>query len=237
MTGFERAGTLARAAANAPDSEHLGATLRSVLVRPDDGIRRFVARVRTRRRHGAALAEGAATYVLSGIGGAALMSLWLRAGGALGLRSVSPGEFRWGYLGASLVAGAIVGVAATVVWGALRRLAGIEAVAPSDARALWGIAALPQLFFLVLAVGDIAVGGRSLYAGVRPEGAVAMVWGAVSIAAAAALAVWSAVLLVTGVRTTGHSPPLGRVLGAAAIAWLTVAVVLAAAVGVAAALA
>ncbi|HEU4480932.1 MAG TPA: hypothetical protein VFS18_03530, partial [Actinomycetota bacterium] len=63
-----------------------------------------------RERAGETPAEGWSPYILSALGGAALMLLWLKVGALISLREGTADDFRWLYLVAASVMGAGVGL-------------------------------------------------------------------------------------------------------------------------------
>lgn len=192
-----------------------GATLRVVLFDPRRG---FPAAVGSRTE-----ARGATSALLAALGGASTMLLWLKLG-ALAGRGASVGEFRWGYLVASLAAGAVAGVIAQRLWSmALPRLVRSQAVAlgPPRLRTLWGLASLPHaLSMLVLLPVDSVVAGPAAFTTGRLTGPLPTIWTAISIAAGVSLACWSVYLFIVGTGSTGTRR--GPAIGVAVVAWIAV---------------
>lgn len=232
--------TSSRAAARSAASAQLGGTLRSILVSPQEGFRAAFARADKRQRHGARIPEGAAPFVMGACGGAALMFLWLKVGGLLGLRSMAPSDFRWSYVVVAAVGGALLGFVAQAVWGSIGRvvLGRLDApTTPARMRIAWGASALPQVFaLLVLFPLDVAITGRSLFTGERVTATFPAIWAALSVALSVSLAAWSAYLFWRGLQVgSGASPSHTSIAMGAALGCLVVVVVafLVAAVGLA----
>jgi hypothetical protein len=138
--------------------------------------------------------------VLAAVGGAAAMLLWLKLGGALGLRQVA--IFRWSYLAGALVVGAALGLLVQGVWAIagtrVARLLGYAA-RPSDFRLVWGGSALPQVFALVVLLPlDLMIAGQATFTTARFADSLAAAWASLSIALAVALSVWSLYLFIRG---------------------------------------
>jgi hypothetical protein len=230
--------TSARHRATAPT--RLGLTLRSVALAPRDG---FAAAFRTserRARAGERPPEGWAPYVLGATGGAAVMSLWLKAGARGSRGGADPGSVDPALLVAALVAGALLVLGGQLLWGVVGpwladRLGGCAL--GRDLRLVWGAAALPQTLSLaVLVVLDLLVVGPSLYGGGPLADPLGRAWAALSIALALALAVWSLWLFVRGLQVAGGLD-LARATALAGGAVATCALVVGTAAALAAALA
>jgi hypothetical protein len=195
-------------------SSDLGATLRSVLLSPERGYRGAMRVAIRRERAGRKPAEGIAPFVLAAAGGAGAMLLWLKLGGALGLRHAAGADFRWAYLLSAVVVGAVLGVLAQGVWGAAGPIVGRALGGDpkgADLRLVWGGASLPQVFALILLLPlDVSIAGPASFTDARFADSLSAAWASLSIAVAAALAVWSLYLFVRGTQvTTGLG--LGRV--------------------------
>ena len=189
-------------------SAHLGSILRGVLVSPRGGLEAALAATERRARTEASRPEGLAPYVLSMAGGAAAMIVWLKLGGLLGLRNVQVPEVRWSDLGLSLLAGALLALAAQLLWGAAGKFTfkRMKAqVRSRDLRIVWGAAALPQAIGLVVLLPlDLLIVGTKTFATVRLADPVSTGWAAISIAVAVALMVWSLFIFVRGMQLVGH---------------------------------
>ena len=130
------------------------------------------------------------------------MLLWLKLGGALGLRQVA--AFRWSYLIGALVAGAMLGLLVQGVWAVggpwAARVLGGDARA-SDLRLVWGGAALPQVFALIVLFPlDLMIAGQTTFTTARFADSLSAAWASLSIALAVALALWSLFLFVRGTQ-------------------------------------
>ena len=185
-------------------SARLGLTVRSILLAPAEGFGGAAQALERRARAGRRPIEGISTYLLSGIGGAALGSLWLKLGALLKLRAVCTTEYIAAFIVASFVLGALLAWIAQAVWGgsgpaAVRGLRG-EA-SGSEMRFVWGAAALPQVFVLaVLLPLDLILVGSSTFTTAPLDESLSTAWAALSIALAISLAVWSLYLFFRGVQ-------------------------------------
>jgi hypothetical protein len=229
-----------RAASRSAASAQLGGTLRSILVSPQAGFRAAFVSADKRQRFGARVPEGAASFVMGACGGTALMFLWLKLGGLLNLRSMAPADFRWSYVIVAAIGGALLGLIAQVVWGAVGRIlfARFDApVTPARMRLSWGASALPQAFaLLILFPLDVAITGRGLFTGERISASFPAIWAALSVALSVSLAAWSGFLFWRGVQTASGASTTHAAIAVAAAAGCLVLVVagfLLAAVGLA----
>ena len=183
-------------------SARLGLTLRSVLLSPREGFAGAIKAADRRSRTGTRGAEGVAPYVLSFVGGAAVLVLWLKLGALFGLRSVGGDGFRWDYLVASMAAGGLGALVGQVLWGfAGRGLLGALGgdPRPRDLRIVWGAASFPHVFALaVLLPLDLIIVGTNTFTNVRLQDNLSTGWAALSIAFATSLAMWDAYLFVRG---------------------------------------
>jgi hypothetical protein len=152
---------------------------------------------------------GVSTHVLAALGGAALMLLWLKVGGLLGLRRIPLVEFSWPLLAAALALGAVAAVLGEALWTAagpiiVRALGG--RAAPRDLGLVWSAAAFPQLLALVLLALDVFVVGPSGFTGGSPTDSLTRASAAVSVALAVSLALWSLFLFVRGIEVMAGLP-------------------------------
>ncbi|MEA2477142.1 MAG: hypothetical protein QOF16_1508 [Actinomycetota bacterium] len=223
-------GLLTASLSQAQSSAELGVALRSVLASPNEGFSTIVRAAEMRSSAGLKPAEGVTPYALGWLGGAALMALWLKFGGLIGVRDVHAAQFGWSALIAALVFGGLVAVAVQIAWstvGALlvRRLGGASSASARDLRLVWGAAALPQLIAVfVLLPLDVLFLGRGSFTSDRLVDPLATVWAATSIALAFSLAAWSVWLFVTGVKTTSDLDTT-RAIGVAASALVALAAI------------
>lgn len=218
--------------------------MRSVLLAPRAGFEAALRTTRRRARLGAPRPEGRSPYVLAAIGGGTFALLWLKVSPLAGLRAESSLHFRWSYLVAAVIAGALLMLGAQFLWGlagsGILRSLGSE-IAPRELRLVWGAAALPQVFGLLLLFPmDLAIVGPAAVTSVRLEDPLSAAWAALSVALSVALALWSLLLFVKGMQVAGGIP-IGRALLASSPAVLCVAAVVVAirfaAIGLAGALA
>lgn len=188
-------------------SARLGLTLRAVLLAPHDGFASAFRTAERRARAGRRPAEGISPYVLAAIGGAALMSLWLKVGALAGIREICSREYLGALIAAALVSGALLGVLAQFLWGAVGPSVLRAAHGQSDRgslRLVWGASAFPQVVVLVLLLPlDLLIIGTDAYATGSLEDPLATAWAAFSIAVGISLAVWSLFLFVRGVEVAG----------------------------------
>jgi hypothetical protein len=189
------------------DSARLGLTLRSILLTPGDGFAAAARAAERRARAGRRPIEGLSTYLLSGIGGAALASLWLKVGALLKLRAVCTTEYIAAFIVASFVLGALLSWIAHALWGvvgthAVRSLRG--ETSPSEMRLVWGASALPQVFVMVVLLPlDLLLVGTSTFTTQPLDESLATAWAALSIAFALSLAIWSLYLFTRGLSVVG----------------------------------
>ncbi|MGH2819344.1 MAG: YIP1 family protein [Actinomycetota bacterium] len=193
-------------------SVRLGLTLRSLLLSPREGFAASVEAADRRERAGERLPEGVATYVLTVVGGASLMLLWLKVGGLVGRRRVAAVDFEPGLFVSLLSLGALLGLFAVALWGAagpwaLRRLG--AHTQGRDLRMVWGAAAFPQLLaLLVLLPLDMAIVGPATFTTEQLTETLGAAWASISIALSLSLAAWSAFLFWRGLEVAAG---LGRV--------------------------
>jgi hypothetical protein len=178
----------------------LGLTLRAILITPAHGFEAAVRAADRRERAEQKPSEGLSPYVLAAAGGAAVLLLWLKIGALAGLRQAPLAAYRTEYLTASIVAGAVLGLVAQWLWGAVaaRTLAAPRASA-RNLRLVWGAAAFPQLFTLVVLLPlDLLIVGPAAFTTDRLGDPLATAWAALSIALAVAFAIWAVYLFVRG---------------------------------------
>lgn len=189
----------------------LGLILRSILVSPRVGFESALEASRRRDRIKEKSSEGAAPFVLSAVGGATLMLLWLKLGGMADLREVGRDDYAAGLLVASLVAGALIGLGAQWLWSAIGgAVSGLLArrATPRELRLVWGAAAFPQIFSLLLLLPlDLVIVGPAAFTTEPMSDSLSTAWAALSVALAVTIAAWSAFLFVRGVQVaTGLGP-------------------------------
>lgn len=214
----------------------LGLTLRSILLTPRAGFSAALRNMERRRRAARRTPEGLTPYVLSGIGGAALLLLWLKVGGLLGLREVTTTERVSSYLVSAMIAGALISVLAQAVWG----LVGTKAVASlggrgerSGLRLVWGGSQFPQVVAVLLLLPlDLLIVGSETFTTIRLEDPLDNLWIALSTALSVSLLVWTVFLSVRGLEVAGSLKP-ARAAVATVAAFATLAVVIAAVLGLA----
>lgn len=210
---------------------HLGATLRSVVVAPRAGFESSLRAISRRRRTGSRPGEGTTPYVLSAIGGAALMLLWLKTSSLIGLREDSARIYDWVFIPASCAVGAAIGTLAQLLWGYVAphvtKLLGAE-IDPAAARLVWGASCVPQVAAVaILLPGDLLIAGSDTFTSAKLPDPVASIWASLSIALALALAVWSASLFALGLQVSTKMRLRDAVIASgAALASLAVIVIL-----------
>ena len=200
-------------------SVRLALVLRSILVSPGVGFQSALTAARRRERVGQTRTEGLAPFVLSAFGGAALMLLWLKLAGMFEWRSVGPRDYSDDYLMVALGAGAVFGVAAQVVCAAPTARAAQwlgGKVRSVDLRIVWGAAAFPQVFaLLILLPLDLLIAGPQTFMTEPLGDSLATAWAALSIALQTAVALWSLALYVRGVEVATGVTKLRAALVAA----------------------
>jgi hypothetical protein len=155
-----------------------------------------------------------APFVLAAAGGAGAMLLWLKLGGALGVRHVAGADFRWAYMVSAIAIGAVLSLLGQAVWGVagppLARALGGDPK-PADLRLVWGGSSLPQMFaVIVLLPLDLSIAGKASFTDARFADSLSAAWASLSVAMAVALTLWSLYLFVRGTQVaTGLS--IGRV--------------------------
>ena len=192
----------ARARRGSHRSAHLGSTLRTVMLHPSRGFAEVLAVTEQRRDEGFRTPEGVAPTVLAALGGAALMTIWLKLGGLLELRSYPAEDFRWAFLFVAMGVAAVAGVLAQLMWSVLAALVARRLGRRADQaelRTVWGAAAFPLSFALFpILVLDVILVGPSMFTTERITDPIARGWASVSIAIGAALVVWWLFLLLRG---------------------------------------
>jgi hypothetical protein len=218
------AATAPGAGATARASARLGLTLRAVLVAPKEGFESAVAAADRRARAARRPAEGIAPYVLAALGGAALLLLWLKLGALFDLRDAPRGSFRTVYLIGAVGVGAVLGLICQVLWAAASAsILKSERAPRRNLRLMWGAAALPQIFGLLLLPLDLLIAGPGAFTTTKLEDPLGAAWAAFSIALGAAFAGWAAYLFVRGIGITSKADS-ARVAAAVIVAILVIAV-------------
>ena len=174
-----------------------------------------------KERAGTRLPEGISTYILAAAGGAALVLLWLKVSGLIGLRDDSAHSFEWWFIAAGCGLGVLLALLAQLVWGVVGTRVVSRMGGSTNARAtrlVWGASAFPQVAALALLLpADLLIVGPDTFTSRTPADAVASVWAALSAAVAVALAVWSLCLFVVGTEVAaGVKVSRGIAAGAAA---------------------
>jgi hypothetical protein len=170
-------------------------------------------------------------YVLSSLGGASLSLLWLKIGALLGLRKFCPDDRVAAYIAAAAVLGAVLALVAQVIWGLIgpRVVASLHGEATgSQLRLIWGAAALPQVFaLLILLPLDLVLVGTNTFTSASLSEPIETAWAAASIALSLSLGVWSVYLLAKGLTVTAGLKKRGAAVAVAtAGACLAVAIAL-----------
>jgi hypothetical protein len=172
------------------------------MLHPRDGFAQVLAVTEKRRDGGYRTPEGVAPIVLAMLGGAALMSVWLKLGGLLEVRAFAATDFRWSFLLVSLLIGAVGGLLAQLMWSVLAGLAARRFGRRADQaelRTVWGASAFPLTFALFpLLVLDVAVVGSASFTNERLGDPISTGWAAISIAMGVALVIWWMYLLTRG---------------------------------------
>ena len=172
------------------------------MLHPSRGFAEVLQVTEERRTQDFRTPEGAAPSVLAALGGAGLMTVWLKLGGLLELRTYAQDDFRWAYLGTALAVAAVAGILAQLMWSVLaaqvaRRLG--RRADQAELRTVWGAAAFPLAFtlFPLLLIDAIVVGPAS-FTTERLDDPISTGWAALSIAIGSALVVWWLFLLLRG---------------------------------------
>jgi uncharacterized MAPEG superfamily protein len=188
-------------------SARLGLTLRSVLLTPRDGFAAVLKAAERRERAKSRPAEGFSPYVLAAIGGASTMMLWLELGAMLGVREICTTANIGTYIAGSLILGAVLGLIAQTVWGAMgpRAMRSLRSeVTGRDLRLVWGASEFPQVFALFLLLPlDLAIVGTDTFTTAKLGDSLATAWAAFSIAVGISIAIWSLFLFVRGLEVAG----------------------------------
>ena len=175
-----------------------------MLVAPLAGFESAFNVAERRARVGRHPAEGFAPFVVAASGGAALLLMWLKVGGLVGLRTSASSDFRWSYLGTALVLGALMGLIGQGLWGVVGRYSAHAlggAALPRDLRTVWGASSFPQVFALVFLLPlDLIIVGPATFTTDRLMDPLARAWAALSVALAVTFAFWSGWLFIRGVQ-------------------------------------
>jgi hypothetical protein len=198
-------------------SARLGLTLRAILLEPSAGFEAAVKATSRRERAGQRPVEGVFPYVLAAAGGASWFVLWLKIGALAGLRNASLDSYRAEYLTGSVLAGAALGLIAQRVWALIAcRILDTPGATGHNLRLVWGAAAFPQLVTVgVLLPLDLVLVGPGAFTTDRLGDPLATAWAALSIALAAAFAVWSGYLFVRGIAIAAKAGGARTALAAA----------------------
>jgi hypothetical protein len=192
-----------------PSPAHLGATLRSILIAPNAGFAAALRAAERRKKTNTTPTEGFTPYVLAAVGGIALVFGWLKLSGLAGLRAGSATTFRWSFLIAGAVIGALLALGAQFLWGYVGPRTAIleDKLGGSDFRLVWGVAAAPQLLVIFLLLpGDLLIAGPAAFTSQRLADPVTSMWVALSAALTVACAIWSAFLLLKGLEALTELP-------------------------------
>lgn len=191
--------------------------MRSLSIAPAEGFEAALRSADQRERRGEIPPEGYFPYVLALIGGVSAVLLWLKVSALVGLRPDSALTYRWGFLVAAALVGAIVGLASQALFGMIAaRTPALSSggVKPSDARLVWGASAGPQIFAVaVLLPLDLLIAGPVSFTSARPPDSLAAGWAALSVSLGLALAIWSAVIFLRGMAAIGRSGTLRSAAG------------------------
>ncbi len=166
--------------------------------------------------------------MLTSIGGAGAMLLWLKIGTLVGIRRISVADFRWSFVVATLVGGAVLALIAQWLWGVVGRAVARDA-GSAVRRFVWGAAATPQvLAVIVLLPLDLLLVGRDTFTATKLTDPLETGWAAMSIALSVSVALWSGYLFYRGIQVAGDlrgaAAAAGVTLGLACAATVIVAV-------------
>jgi hypothetical protein len=219
-------------------SARLGLVLRSILASPRVGFESAIEASRRRERIRVRSSEGIAPFLLSAVGGATGMVLWLKLAGMAEVRDVAPRDYATGLLAVALLSGVLIALGAQWLWSTLAARLGTAGEASArELRLVWGAAAFPQVFALVFLLPlDLAIVGPAAFTTAPMSDSLATAWAALSVALGVALAAWSAFLFVRGTQVATELGA-GRITLALVAAALSVGLVGAAVAGAAASLA
>ena len=175
-----------------------------MLVAPLAGFESAFNVAARRARVGRHPAEGFAPFVVAAFGGAALLLLWLKVGGLLGLRDSAGSDFRWAYLGTILILGALMSLIGQGLWGVVGRYSAHAlggAALARDLRTVWGASFFPHVFALAFLFPlDLIIVGPATFTTERLTDPLARAWAALSVALAVSFALWSGWLFVRGAQ-------------------------------------
>lgn len=158
------------------------------------------------------------------------MLLWLKVRTVVGEPEVSQAQFDWGVFFFALLAGALIGIAAQMLWAVVAPAVvarfGGEA-RPRDLRIVWGGSAFPQAIAVaVLLPLDIVISGGKTFTEGSTD-ALSAAWTGLSAATSLSLGVWSLWVFFRGVETIAGLPA-ARSLVSVGVAALCLVVVTAA---------
>ena len=193
---------------NPAPSAHWGSALRSILTSPRRG---FARAIRLSRSGDGGRARAVLVTLLAALGAAHILLVFLKVRGLTGFRPISPEETQWwGGLGLAILAAAVAGVVAHLLFGVVARPIVARLGTRSEGRELrtiWGLASFPAAAgFVLLVVLDVFIAGREAYSSVEGDSLVTG-WAAGSLAIALSLGIWSLYLFVQGLRVAADVRP------------------------------
>lgn len=206
-----RASTAERAPAprkNPAPPAHWGSALRTILTAPRKG---FTRALRLSRDDDGGRAGSILVLLLSGLGGAYLLLMFLKIRGLVGFREVSPEDTQWwGGLGLAVVAAVVAGIIGHFLFG----LAAPPLVArvgkrckPRDLRTIWGLSSFPAAVgFTLLVILDLVIAGREAYSSLEGS-SLTTGWAAGSLAIGLSLGAWSLYLFLQGLQVAADVRP------------------------------
>jgi hypothetical protein len=189
----------------APPPAHWGRALRTILISPRNGFAKALRLSRSDEGRGG---RKVLVPILSALGGAYLLLMFLKVRGLTGFRDITPSEFDWAPFTLALVVAALSGVLAHYLFGfaatpAASRLG--RRCEPQDLRTVWGLAGFPvAVAFLLLLVLDIAIAGREAYSSVEDNSLITG-WSAGSLTVGLSLGLWSLYLFVKGLAVAAQT--------------------------------
>ena len=132
------------------------------------------------------------------------MALWMKVGSLTGLRQICSDNYVGLYIALALVVGAVLGLLAQALWGAVGP-AGIRGLRGEtdrgSVRLVWGASAFPQVVVLaVLLPLDLLIVGTEAFTTGSLDDPLSTAWAAFSIAIGISLGIWSLFLFVRGVE-------------------------------------
>lgn len=187
---------------------HWGSALRSILTSPRKG---FARALRLSRNDGGGRAGSILALLLSGLGGAYLLLMFLKIRGLLGFLEVSPQDAQWwSGLVLSVIAATVMGIVGHFLFGVAARplVARIgKRCAARELRTVWGLSSFPAAAgFGVLLILDLLIAGREAYSSVEGDSLVTG-WSVGSLVIGLSLGVWSLYLFVQGLEVAADVRP------------------------------